>query len=113
MPHIIIEYSSKLVKDEQVMEMIDAVHEAVKSTDLFKIDHIKTRAIPVHFYRTGEHQGGFLHVQLRIKAGRTSLQKKLLSGSVLSAVKEQGWLVHVITVEVIDMDTDSYAKHSR
>lgn len=94
------------------MDMIDAVHEAAKKTGLFKRENIKTRAIPVKFYRTADHRGCFVHAQLRIKAGRSSLEKKLLSGSVLNAIKEQGWLLNIITVEVVDMDVDSYSKYT-
>ena len=112
MPHIIIEFSDRLVKEAQIMAMIDAVHKAAQETGLFKEENIKTRAIPVKYYRVSDHGGGFIHVQLRIKKGRSVLEKKLLSGSVLHAVKDQGWLVHVITVEVIDMDPDSYAKYN-
>ncbi len=110
MPHLIIEYAHSLATDEQVPLLLDAVHDAALATGLFPESHIKTRAIPVQFYRTGTGSDPFIHAQLRIKAGRSEAQKKELSGVVLAAIKTQSWAAKVITVEVVDMDSASYAK---
>ncbi len=114
MPHLIIEYAAPLAADEKVLALLDAVYEAALATALFPADHIRTRAIPVVFYRTGEasspDSATFIHAQLRIKEGRSEAQKKALSRAVLAAIKRQQWPAQVITVEVVDMDTASYAK---
>jgi 5-carboxymethyl-2-hydroxymuconate isomerase len=112
MPHLIIEYAHDAVADDEVPAMLDAVHSAAVSSGLFQEDHIKTRAIPVVFYRTGIGHGPFIHAQLRIKSGRDEGQKRVLSQAVLAAIREQGCPVQVITVEVVDMDAATYAKYS-
>jgi 5-carboxymethyl-2-hydroxymuconate isomerase len=50
-------------------------------------------------------------VQCRLHAGRSEAQKRQLSEAVLAAVRGQGWVAKVITVEVVEMDRDSYAKY--
>ena len=112
MPHLIIEYAEGLASENQLSLMLNAVHQAAMETGLFEESHIKTRLLPVTFYRTGSGHGSFIHAQLRIKKGRNTEQKKILSDAVLEAIKTQHWPAQVITVEVVDMDNDSYAKYS-
>ncbi len=112
MPHLIIEFSQEQAGAEQVEPMLDAVHRAVVDTGLFEVSHIRVRAIPVVYYRTGGKREPFVHVQCRIHAGRHEAQKRQLSEAVLSALREQAWQVKVMTVEVMEMDRASYAKHS-
>jgi len=113
MPHLIIEYVQTLATDEQVSMLLDTVHHAALASELFPEDHIKTRAVPVKFYRVGSGDEPFIHAQLRIKAGRNEEQKQALSSMVLAAIKSLQWPAKVITVEVVDMDVSSYAKSSR
>jgi len=110
MPHLIIEYAETLATEAQVPALLGAVHDAALTSNLFPEDHIKTRAVPVKFYRIGSGGGSFIHAQLRIKSGRSEAQKKSLSTAVLAAINSQGWSADVVTVEVVDMDGISYAK---
>lgn len=112
MPHVIIEFARELAQDAQVQDMLDAVHRAVAETGLFDESHIKSRAIPLSFYRCGAGSDPFIHAQLRIHSGRTDAQKKALSESVLTALRTQRWPAKVITVEVVEMDRASYVKYS-
>jgi len=110
MPHLIVEYAETLATEAQVPALLDAVHDAALSSGLFPEDHIKTRAIPVRFFRVGSGGGSFIHAQLRIKSGRSEAQKRSLSTAVLAAINGQCWSADVVTVEVVDMDGVSYAK---
>jgi len=112
MPHLIIEFADNMAADNAVSDMLDAVHDATVETGLFIDSHIKTRAIPVKFYRTGVGRDTFIHVQLRIKSGRNETQKKMLSESVLSAIVNLAWPVKIVTVEVVDIDSESYSKRT-
>lgn len=111
MPHLIIEYSKESATDGQAAALVDAVHEAAMDSGLFESSHIKTRAIALAHYRSGTG-GPFIHAQLRIKPGRNEEQKKILSESVLAAIRSQELYSDVITVEVVEMDGYSYARHS-
>ena len=110
MPHLIIEYAQTMNVDARMPAMLDAVHHAAVRTGLFEESHIKVRAIPVRFYRTGGSDDPFVHVQARIHEGRTDAQKAELSEAVLSAVRDQGWSARYLTVEVVEMHKASYRK---
>lgn len=112
MPHLIIEYSQDMDVDNKVPAMLDAVHNAAVATGLFDEGNIKVRAIPLMHYRFGKGRDPFIHAQLRIQMGRNQAQKKNLSNEVLKVLREQGWPTAMITVEVVEMDTTSYAKFS-
>lgn len=112
MPHLIIEYSQQQAGPSQVERMLDAVHQAALQTELFEPAHIRVRAIPVNFYRTAGVPAHFIHAQCRIHGGRDAGQKSRLSQAVLAALKAQQWAATSITVEVVDMDRATYAKHT-
>ena len=112
MPHLIIEYAQDMYVDDKVPAMLDAVHNAAVATGLFDEGNIKVRAIPLVHYRFGKGRDPFIHAQVRIQMGRNHAQKKGLSNALLQTLREQGWPVSMITVEVIEMDTTSYAKYS-
>ena len=112
MPHMIIEFSHDLATAERIGNMMDAVHQAALSTGLFEEGHIKIRMIPVQYYRTGKSRDAFIHAQLRIHAGRNSEQKKMLSEAVLVSIRDQHWPVKRLTVEVVDMDRESYSRYT-
>ena len=112
MPHLIIEFARDLAEDDQVSDLLDTVHKAAKDTGLFIESHIKIRAVPVQFYRTGVTRDPFIHAQLRIKSGRSAQQKKALSEAILESILSLAWPARVITIEVVDMDSASYSKHT-
>lgn len=112
MPHLIIEFSQGQAHDDQVEAMLDAVHHATRGLGLFDESHIRVRAIPVSFYRSGGRKAHFIHAQCRIHDGRTAVQKRALSEAVLASLKAQGWPATVITVEVVELDRASYVKSS-
>ena len=111
MPHLIIEFSQQQAEPEQVESLLDAVHAAAAATGLFEPSHIRVRAIPVAYYRTGGRYAHFIHAQCRIHAGRDGAQKRHLSEAVLEALKGQCWKARSITVEVVELDRDSYSKY--
>ena len=112
MPHLIIEFSQQQAEPEQVETMLDAVHTAAVTTALFEESHIRVRATPLDYYRTGGHYAHFIHAQCRIHAGRNAAQKRQLSEAVLQALKGQDWPARSITVEVVELDRDSYSKYT-
>ena len=111
MPHLIIEYVEHLADEEKLPAMIDAVHAAAKSSGLFDERDIKTRLIPLTHYRAGAAGESFIHVELRLLDGRNAAQKKQLAEGVLKAVLEQGWNPDQASVEIVDMERESYAKY--
>lgn len=114
MPHIILEYS--LAADDAGLDataartLVDAAFNAVLETAVFTPANIKVRLHPVQFYRLGLANAGFIHVMCRIHRGKNLAQKHLLSESLLQALSKIEAQKRVITVEVVEMDRESYAK---
>lgn len=110
MPHIIIEYSQDRFSSTTPKNWVADAFESVVATGLFKTNNIKVRAHPVIEYRLGLHNAGFIHVICRIHAGKTDVQKLLLSQSLLVSLQNGLSEPVVITVEVVEMDEMSYSK---
>lgn len=108
MPHCIIEYSSDITIKASVL--MSVVFEGALASNLFEEDHIKTRAIAYEHYQKGTTRDKFLHVSVRILSGRTLEQRMLLSGKVLEKLDALGLKLVTITVEVIEMERESYVK---
>jgi len=110
-PHCVIEYARPLEQSGDLKPLLQAVHQAAFDSGLFSLDDIKTRALAVDYYLTGAGEGEFVHISLKILAGRSAGQKKQLSEQVLAAAMAVlGERASSCSVEVIDMDRDSYAK---
>lgn len=111
MPHIIVEYAEDLLNDLEVDSILHKIHQSIADSGLFKGNQIKTRA---YSFRAFTHAGGsnpYIHIQTRIKSGRDADNKKQLSDVILSGLKELSISSCVTTVEIIDMDRDSYGKY--
>ncbi|MDH5324347.1 MAG: 5-carboxymethyl-2-hydroxymuconate isomerase [Gammaproteobacteria bacterium] len=110
MPHIIVEYAENALDPSQEKSVLKTIHTCVAQSGLFETSHIKTRA---YCFRAFTHAGGtkpYIHVQARIKSGRNSENKKRLSNAIIAALQPMGLPVAVITVEIVDMDRESYGK---
>ena len=108
MPHCIVEHASSI----QSESLIPLVFSGALDSGLFEPDgsDIKVRSIAYDGYLVGGQKSAFIHVVLKILAGRTDEQKKHLSKSVLEQLAGQQWGDCSITVEVAEMDRASYQK---
>ena len=111
MPHIIIEYAEQLADDAKVVVILQAVHHAIADSGLFKANQIKTRAYPFRQFTNAGGSDPYIHVQARIKSGRDADNKKRLGEVILAGLSALNINASVITVEIIDMDRDSYDKY--
>ncbi len=111
MPHIIIEYSEELLVDAEVLSMLNAVHCSIADSGLFKANQIKTRAYPFKEFTNAGESNPYIHIQARIKSGRDADNKKHFAEVILAGFETLNIKASVITVEVIDMDRDSYGKY--
>ena len=110
MPHCIIEYTRDLESKVDIKNLIDVAFEAIEGTGLFDKTAIKGRAIAFDIYKSGQDRDDYIHVKMRILSGRTPDQKKQLSALVLNALKPHIGDTKSLTVEIIDMDIESYGK---
>lgn len=111
MPHIIVEYSEPLLDDAEVQTMLQSIHRSIANSGLFKANQIKTRAYPFKEFTNAGERDPYIHIQARVKVGRDADNKKRLGDAILAGFKKLNIQASVITVEVIDMDRDSYGKY--
>ncbi|MDO6563372.1 5-carboxymethyl-2-hydroxymuconate isomerase [Amphritea sp. 1_MG-2023] len=108
MPHCIVEHSASLNGED----LLPLVFQGALNSNLFAADgrDIKVRAQAYRVYQTGNTSSDFIHVVLKILSGREEADKQKLSLLVLEELCGLNLTACSITVEVIDMDRDSYVK---
>ena len=112
MPHIIVEYAKQRVNDTQVDAMLHTIHHSIVESSLYKPVMIKTRAYPFTKFTNAGGSEPYIHIQARIKATKDLDKKKRLSDAIIKGLSTLNIPASVITVEVIDMERDSYGKYS-
>lgn len=112
MPHCIIEFSNGLKSQIDIEILMAKVTEGSLASGLFELKDIKTRAIAFDYFQSAgkTENADFIHVEIKLLAGRNMLQRKLLSKSVLDAILTLALEQVSITVEINDLDTECYAK---
>ena len=108
MPNCIVEHSAEI----DGATLVPLVHRGALESKLFESEgsDIKVRAIPYSNYQTGSVNINFVHVTLKILSGRNLDQKSNLSRLVLENIEGLLSSDCSISVEVVDIDRDSYAK---
>jgi 5-carboxymethyl-2-hydroxymuconate isomerase len=110
MPHAVIEYSANLLNEIKIDALITSVYQGAFSSELFSPADIKVRALGFEHYFSGSHSEGFIHVNCKILSGRTQQQKDDLSKVILSELLLLKLESLSISVEVMDIDRESYNK---
>ena len=114
MPHIIIEYSLDSFENLSLPGLVTSVFDAVVKTKTVRAENIKVRAHATEFYKLGLAESGFIHVECRTHQGKTEEEKQVLSQAILDSIEAEIKKVAkhsmVITVEVVEMHIQSYAK---
>ncbi|MFM2610269.1 5-carboxymethyl-2-hydroxymuconate isomerase [Vibrio chagasii] len=108
MPHCIIEHSSTINAEQ----LNSKVFLGALNSELFEADgrDIKVRSIAYENYQTGTEKEDFIHVTVRILSGRSDTDKVMLSETVMTQLLSLSLCRASITVEVVDMDRNSYGK---
>ncbi|WP_445400135.1 5-carboxymethyl-2-hydroxymuconate Delta-isomerase [Zobellella sp. An-6] len=110
MPHCVIEYSTTLGRQLSPSALVTAVHQGAFDSGLFEEADIKSRAVGYDYHHHGGARRDFIHVTLKILSGRTPEQRKALAALVLEALAGLGLEDISLTVEVVEMERESYAK---
>jgi len=91
MPHLIIEYTDNLSPHIQIKELLKKSGEVLSSfPDVYPIGGIRVRAIKVTDYwiADGSEDDAFVHMTLKIGAGRTDKEKKETCNQLFQALQE-------------------------
>ncbi len=111
MPHCIIEYAKNIENLVKPQQLLNAVFQGAAKSQLFTKDtDIKTRSIAYDHYQIGDEKNDFVHVTIKILSGRTLLQRQHLSSLVLNSLSSLNFNDTSLTVEIVDMEKESYVK---
>ena len=90
MPHVIVEYTNNLGDDARIPQLLQTVNETLMAQNgVFPTGGIRSRAIKLTDYRVadGKEDDAFVHVTLKIAAGRTPEVKKAACDALFEAIK--------------------------
>ena len=116
MPHFIIEYSQELNSEFEVESLMSSVFNGAVQSSLFSTADIKIRAIPFQYYyakkcnENNNIQQRFIHVCCKMLSGRNLEQRQHLSKLILSELVKQKINSVSMSVEIVDMERESYNK---
>ncbi|GIU48968.1 MULTISPECIES: 5-carboxymethyl-2-hydroxymuconate Delta-isomerase [Shewanella] len=108
MPHCIVEHAAQF--DGQAL--VKLVHQGALTSGLFQAQgsDIKVRAIAYSEFKTGCVDIGFVHVTMKILSGRNEEQKSMLTQQVLTQLQTLIKVDCSLSVEVVDIDRETYSK---
>jgi len=116
MPHLTLEYTANLGLDAEAALL--ALNHALADSGLFEEADIKSRALPLHSFRTGTAATprAFAHARLALMPGRDAASKRHLADALLAALSAQvssRGLETQLCVELQEIAADCYAKEHR
>ncbi|MBV8601141.1 MAG: 5-carboxymethyl-2-hydroxymuconate Delta-isomerase [Candidatus Eremiobacteraeota bacterium] len=90
MPHITIECSENIGRELKLTDLAETVHAAALGTGVFPVGGTRTRVVEHAVYRIadGDPENKFVHVAVRIAAGRDLATKKRVGGAIFAALCE-------------------------
>ena len=91
MPHFRVEYSRNLEEELDLSDLFDRLTEVAAGTGVFPLAGIRCRALPRDCYRVadGHPDNGFVHIELRVGAGRDVPTLRRAGETVFAALKER------------------------
>lgn len=91
MPHIIVEYTDNVKVEGDISGLLQKINDVlIGRAPLFPIGGIRSRAIELQDYcvADGTEDDAFVHVTLKIGAGRSEADKKAVCDELFATVKE-------------------------
>ena len=114
MPHFIVEYSADVTTHHDMQNLCQALFDSAKDSGAFPdTNAIKVRATPATHWVLGHGDSGFVHVTIRLLAGRDSATQALVTQTALKTLKAHLPLVGSLSVDIKDINPATYAKHTR
>ncbi|MDQ0175352.1 5-carboxymethyl-2-hydroxymuconate Delta-isomerase [Bacillus chungangensis] len=91
MPHIIVEYTANIKNEANMPELLKKINDVlISKSAIFPIGGIRSRAIELQDYRVadGAEDDAFVHVALKIGAGRSETDKKTACDELFDVIKD-------------------------
>ncbi|BAC95788.1 5-carboxymethyl-2-hydroxymuconate isomerase [Vibrio vulnificus YJ016] len=112
MPNLVLEYSNSVEERVNIPGLLEDLHHIAIKSGLFDAPSVKSRTLRCHHWLIGEEGDSvdFIHVSFDLLSGRTEEQKRELSRQLMAALQETASHVRSLTVNIRDMDKDSFQK---
>jgi len=117
MPHLTLEYSNNLPVPVDFKALFKNLHEALIVIGPFRLEDIKSRAIPYpeYYIGVGLPENVFIHLTVSILSGRDVDFKKRIGERMLSILRETFLKTCLkrrcdITVDIREMQRETYYK---
>lgn len=112
MPHLVMEYSNSADERLNMQGLLEDLHQVAIDSELFSVDDVKSRAIRVHSWLVGDKGNSvdFIHITIELLSGRTTEQKRELSRALMNVLAEQASHIDSLTINVRDMEKESFQK---
>ena len=118
MPHLTLEYSANVQPPDELESVFSEFHGLLHDHVGVSIGNCKSRARTAESFLVGEgrESDAFVHLEVRLLAGRSAQDKRKLGEDLLGLLRTvfsdaDRQLDLQITVELVDMKRASYFKH--
>ena len=110
MPHIVLEYAAGVAARADLPRLLQALLDTAATTGVMRAEDIKIRAQPFADFLLGDGGADFVHVTVRLLAGRSAAQKRDLGEALRACLTRSLPAVHSLSVDIVDMDPEAYLK---
>jgi len=113
MPHIIAEYAASIANHHDLDALCKELFDAAMTTSAFDTpEDIKVRMLPAsHWFQQIENPS-FVHITVRLIAGRTKDQKKEVTEKILQAAANRLTDVGSISVDIKEIERATYRRRT-
>ncbi|WP_323121357.1 5-carboxymethyl-2-hydroxymuconate Delta-isomerase [Burkholderia alba] len=120
MPHIVVEYTDNLKDDARIPVLLKTINDTlIAQGGVFPTGGIRSRAIELRDYRVadGAEDDAFVHVTLKIGAGRSDTAKKATCDALFDAIKAHFAELYArrylaLSMELTEFSEDGSYKHN-
>lgn len=120
MPHIVVEYTDNLKDDARIPVLLKTINDTlIAQGGVFPTGGIRSRAIELCDYRVadGVEDDAFVHVTLKIGAGRSDAAKKAACDALFDAIKAHFAELYArrylaLSMELTEFSEDGSYKHN-
>ena len=110
MPHFVIEHSDCMIVQSRIDELMHRVLKCGAGCGFIEREDIKVRLLPCQKVLFGDGRVSFIHVTVRLLAGRADKQKESLAIELRSTLAEGFPETQSISIDIVDMNPASYKK---
>ncbi len=112
MPHFVVDCSQGILQFHTEEQIVERVHRAANSTNLFDEGDIKVRVNPFTIYSVGNKREDFIHVFANIMEGRSIEQRADLSRRIVSELVSMFPHVPNIAMNVAEFERATYCNRA-